>query len=71
MAGLIMIVLAIFTAIFCYFIAPDSSPFANRIILEIGGQKPGFTQEFIVVKNESKGERTNFFKEQYLVKKIQ
>jgi peptide/nickel transport system permease protein len=61
MAGLIMIVFAIFTAIFCYFIAPDSSPFANRIILEIGGQKPGFTQDFIVVKNETKKERTNLF----------
>ena len=41
-AGLIIIVVAIFTAIFSYFIAPDSSPYANRIILEIRKQKPGF-----------------------------
>jgi peptide/nickel transport system permease protein len=60
MAGLIMIVLAILTGIFCYFIAPDSSPFANRIILEIGGQKPGFTQDFIILKNDKKEEKINF-----------
>jgi len=36
MAGLVMILLAVLMAIFGYFIAPDSSPFANRIILEIG-----------------------------------
>jgi oligopeptide transport system permease protein len=50
MAGLIMIMLAIFIALFGYFLAPDPSPFANRIILEIGGEKPGFTQSFLLVK---------------------
>lgn len=50
MAGLLMIVLSVFVAAFCYFIAPDSSPHANRIILEIGGEKPGFTQNFLLVK---------------------
>jgi ABC-type dipeptide/oligopeptide/nickel transport system permease subunit len=49
-AGLIVIGLAIFTALFGYWIAPDSSPFANRIILEIGGQRPGFQQSFVLVK---------------------
>jgi peptide/nickel transport system permease protein len=39
-------------ALLGYFIAPDPSPFANRIILEIGGQKPGFTQSFLLVKKE-------------------
>lgn len=50
MAGLIMISLSILLAIFSYVIAPDPSPFANRIILEIGGEKPGFTQNFLLVK---------------------
>lgn len=50
--GLAVIVLAVFVAIFAYFIAPDPSPFANRIILEIGGNKPGFTQNFLKVKKE-------------------
>jgi ABC-type dipeptide/oligopeptide/nickel transport system permease subunit len=50
MAGLVMIVISIFIALFCYVLAPDPSPFANRIILEIGGEKPGFKQQFIMVK---------------------
>src|SRR6185295_12586145 len=52
MFGLVVIVLAILVAIFAYFIAPDSSPNANRIILEIGGNKPGYSQDFIRVKKE-------------------
>lgn len=50
--GLVIILAAIFIAIFAYFLAPDPSPFANRIILEIGGNKPGFRQDFILVKKE-------------------
>ena len=50
MAGLFMIALSILVAVFCYLLAPDPSPFANRIILEIGGEKPGFTQKFLLVK---------------------
>jgi ABC-type dipeptide/oligopeptide/nickel transport system permease subunit len=50
--GLTVIGLALFMAVFSYFIAPDSSPNANRIILEIGGQKPGYSQQFIKVKKE-------------------
>ncbi len=50
--GLVVIFLAVLTAIFAYFLAPDPSPFANRIILEIGGNKPGFTQDFLLVKKE-------------------
>ncbi|MDQ3683134.1 MAG: ABC transporter permease, partial [Bacteroidota bacterium] len=61
MAGLVMIFLAILVAIFGYFIAPDTTPFANRIILEIGGQKPGFEQQFLLVKKENKIEPTNLF----------
>jgi peptide/nickel transport system permease protein len=50
MAGLILILINLFLAIFCYFIAPDSTPYANRIILETGGEKPGFQQVFLLVK---------------------
>jgi peptide/nickel transport system permease protein len=52
MAGLVMIFMAVIMAVFGYFIAPDPSPFANRIILEIGGQKPGFKQSFLLVKKD-------------------
>jgi oligopeptide transport system permease protein len=50
MIGLFMIMLAILLAIFCYLLAPDPSPFADRQILEIGGEKPGFTKDFLLVK---------------------
>lgn len=53
MIGLCIIVLAILIAIFGYFIAPDGSPYANRIILEIGGEKPGYKQEFLRVKKSA------------------
>ena len=34
-------------AVFAYLVAPDSTPNANRIIVEIGGNKPGFRQQFL------------------------
>ena len=45
--GLLVICLAVGVAVFAYFIAPDPSPFSNRIIVEINGQKPGFKKSFI------------------------
>ena len=59
-AGLIIIFFAILTAIFCYFIAPDSTPYANRIILEIRKQKPGFKKTFLKVPRETTA-KSGFF----------
>ncbi len=53
MAGLVMILIAVLIALFGYFLSPDPSPFANRIILEVGGEKPGYTREFLLVKKET------------------
>lgn len=58
--GLIVIGIAILVAVFGYFITPDHSPYANRIILEIGSGKPGLRQEFIRVKKERVPEQTGF-----------
>lgn len=60
-AGLAVIIIAVFTAVFCYFIAPDGSPYSNRIILEIGGEKPGTEKQFLQVKKETY-EPANFFR---------
>jgi len=60
--GLIVIFLAVLMAFFAYFLAPDPSPYANRIILEVGGSKPGFTQSFIKVKKEKNVGASSFFK---------
>ena len=59
--GLIIIIAAILVAVFAYFLAPDPSPFANRIILEIGGNKPGFRQDFILVKKDKPVAPASFF----------
>lgn len=62
-SGLIVIILAVLVAIFAYFIAPDPSPYSNRIILEIGGQKPGFKQSFIKVRKDKDVSSSGFFKQ--------
>lgn len=59
-AGLVLIVASVFIALFGYLIAPDTSPYANRIILEIGGQKPGYKQTFLQVNKESAQTKTGF-----------
>ncbi|GGB10091.1 hypothetical protein GCM10011511_37050 [Puia dinghuensis] len=61
MFGLIVIGAAIFVAVTGYFIAPDASPDANRIIVEIGGRKPGFSQLFLLLKKQGSVTRTSFF----------
>ena len=61
--GLAVIILSVLVAMFAYFIAPDPSPYANRIILEVGGSKPGFTQSFIKVKKEKNVATTSFFRQ--------
>lgn len=51
--GLCIIALTIVVAVFAYWIAPDSSPNANRMILEINGMKPGFTIKFLKIPSPS------------------
>lgn len=46
-AGMVVIALSVLTALFGYLISTDNSPNANRIILEIGGRKPGYRQLFL------------------------
>jgi len=60
--GLIVIAIAVLVAIFCYFIAPDPSPYSNRYIVEIGGSKPGHSQPLLLVKKEKTVAPTGFFK---------
>lgn len=61
--GLAVIIAAVFIAVFAYVIAPDPSPYANRIILEIGGNKPGFKQTFLLVKKEKPADTTSMFEQ--------
>lgn len=59
--GMMVIVLTLLVAIIAYYIAPDASPYANRMIVEIGGQKPGYQQKFLQLKKDKIVEKANFF----------
>src|SRR6185312_1946667 len=59
--GLIIICLSVLVGIFGYFISPDSTPNADRQIVEIQARKPGFSQLFLKVKKEKTIASTGFF----------
>lgn len=59
--GIAVIILSVLIAIFAHLISPDPSPNANRMIVEIDGQKPGFTQQFFKMPRDRKIERVSFF----------
>src|SRR5258708_2166101 len=57
---MIIIALSLLTASFAYFLAPDHSPYANRMVLEIGGQKSGYHQSFLLIKKQQEINRASF-----------
>lgn len=59
--GIVIILLSFIVAICGYFISPDGSPNANRMIVEIGGQKPGYKQQFLLLPKGRKLESESFF----------
>jgi len=61
--GLVVICAALTIAVIAYFIAPDRSPDANRIIVEIGGRKPGFSQLFLLVRKQQQPPSVSFFRQ--------
>lgn len=61
MAGLIIIALAVATAVFAYFLGTDSTPNADRQIVEIMASRPGTTQLFLKVKKEKQVATVGFF----------
>jgi ABC-type dipeptide/oligopeptide/nickel transport system permease subunit len=61
MFGLVIIISSLLLALFGYFIAPDSTPNANKMTVEIGGAKPGFDIQFLKLKNDKPREQISFF----------
>ncbi|QEC68078.1 ABC transporter permease [Panacibacter ginsenosidivorans] len=60
--GTVVILIAFVAAMFAYFIAPDNSPYANRIIPEIANKKAGFTIQLVQIKKDSAAAtHVNFF----------
>jgi peptide/nickel transport system permease protein len=59
--SLYIIVAAFLMAVFAYFIAPEHSPNANRMIPEIGSMKPGFHIQLLQVKRIGQTPNGSFF----------
>ncbi|MFN5136330.1 MAG: ABC transporter permease, partial [Chitinophagaceae bacterium] len=51
----------LFIALFAYVLAPDNTPDANRIIVEIAAKKPGYQQQFFKLKKENSNSVRNYF----------
>ncbi|KAA2245844.1 ABC transporter permease [Chitinophaga agrisoli] len=60
-AALCIIALAILVGIAAYWIAPDATPYANRMTLEISGQRPGFRVTMLAMQKERPPQRAGFF----------
>jgi peptide/nickel transport system permease protein len=61
MFGLIVICISLLMAVFAYFISPDSTPNANRMTVEIGGEKPGFSMQYLKLIKDKTTEETSLF----------
>ena len=59
--SLYIVTAAFLMAVFAYFIAPEHSPNANRMIPEIGSMKPGFTIQLLQVKRIGQKPNGSFF----------
>ena len=61
MIALAFVAFISFVALFAYWIVPDSTPDANRQILEISTQRPGFSCAFLLVPKQNNSARCNVF----------
>ena len=55
------VVLFAIVAIFAYYLIPDATPNANRQLLELSTQKPGFEVDMLLVPKENPAPRPSFF----------
>jgi peptide/nickel transport system permease protein len=62
MFGLCIICLSILVALTCYLISTDHSTNANRMVIEIGGKKPGYSQLFLKIPIR-RNEQRNFLQQ--------
>ena len=57
--GIVIIAFTLFVAVFAYYIAPDSSPFANEMHLELSTLYPGTEVVFIKEKVVEQQKQSN------------
>lgn len=63
--GLLVIGISLFVALFGYWLAPDSTPYANRMIVEVGGRSPGFKAQFLLLPGAEQEESVSFIKKTF------
>ena len=61
LCGMILIIVSLLLALSGYFIAPDPSPDANRMIPEIGSKKPGFTINLLRIRRDKQVQHSSLF----------
>lgn len=59
--GLIIIIIALLVSILGYLIAPDNSPNADLQTVEIQAKKPGYTQQFLIIRDIKNSAPENWF----------
>lgn len=59
--ALAIIACTIMIALLAYFLAPDASPNANRMIVELGAKKPGFSKQLLLIPKQNSTEKSSFF----------
>ncbi len=57
--AVVIILLTCFVAVFAFLIAPDKTPFANNMIIELGAKEPGFKKQFLLVPKGAKPRETS------------
>jgi len=62
MTALFYILFVVLIAIAGYLITPDKTPYANRQLLEINGQKPGFSVNLLKVRKNEPLEKAGFLR---------
>ncbi len=60
-AGLMIVIISVLVSIGAYFIAPDDTPDANRMVLEVEGQHPGFSINMLAIRKDQAVPATGFF----------
>lgn len=61
MIGMFVILMSVLVAIFAYWLAPDPTPYANHMTVEIGGKKPGFSSYFLRIPKENEVRAVGFW----------
>jgi peptide/nickel transport system permease protein len=68
-AGLLLIAVAVFVAVFCYVLIPDATPNANRMCLPVNNRPPGFTVNMLRIPSPAPEVDQSFFTQILLGKK--